>query len=57
MRGSDMAVIASGGVSRIEDVQRLAETGAEAVIVGRALYEETVDLGEALAVAGATSLR
>ena len=57
VRRSGVAVIASGGVSRLEDVRRLAETGAEAVIVGRALYEETVDLGEAIAVAGATSLR
>ena len=57
VRRSGVAVIASGGVSRLEDVRRLGETGAEAVIVGRALYEGTVDLGEAIAVAGASSLR
>ena len=56
VRRSGVAVIASGGVSRLDDIRRLAETGTEAVIVGRALYEGTVDLGGAIAAA-ATSLR
>jgi len=45
-------VIASGGVSSIEHVRRLKSIGAEAAIIGRALYEGTVDLREAMAVAG-----
>jgi phosphoribosylformimino-5-aminoimidazole carboxamide ribotide isomerase len=45
-------VIASGGVAHLEHIRRLREIGAEAVIVGRALYEGTVDLREAMALAG-----
>jgi phosphoribosylformimino-5-aminoimidazole carboxamide ribotide isomerase len=44
-------VIASGGVSSLEDIRRLRDIGAEAVIVGRALYEGTVDLEEVMAMA------
>jgi phosphoribosylformimino-5-aminoimidazole carboxamide ribotide isomerase len=47
-------VIASGGVATIDHIRRLGQIGAEGVIVGRALYEGTVDLEEALAVAGET---
>ncbi len=32
-------VIASGGVSRLEDLDALVPTGATAVVVGKALYE------------------
>ena len=45
-------VIASGGVSRLEDIRALTTTGASAVIVGRALYEGTVTLEEAIEAAG-----
>jgi phosphoribosylformimino-5-aminoimidazole carboxamide ribotide isomerase len=45
-------VIASGGVSSVDDLRRLKEAGAEAAIVGRALYEGTVDLQEAMALVG-----
>ena len=45
-------VIASGGVATLDHIRRLREIGAEAVIVGRALYEGTVDLQEAMALAG-----
>lgn len=45
-------VIASGGVASLEHIERLHEIGAEAVIVGRALYERSIDLTEALTVAG-----
>ena len=51
VENTGMSIIASGGVSRLEDVRRVVETGAEAVIVGRALYEGTVDLAEAIEVA------
>lgn len=47
-------VTASGGISTIEDVRALASLGSQVVegaIIGRALYEGTVDLEEALAVA------
>lgn len=49
-----MAVIASGGISTLEDVRavaKLAGKGVEGMIVGRAFYEDTMELAEALAVA------
>ena len=51
-------VIASGGVSRREDVSRFAELtlrrpNLEGVIVGKALYEGRVDLGELLRIRAA----
>ena len=42
-------VVASGGVSTIEQLVRLARIGCEGAIVGKALYEGTLDLPEALA--------
>jgi len=45
-------VIASGGVAELDDIRRLGECGADAVIVGKALYEERFTLPEALEVAG-----
>jgi phosphoribosylformimino-5-aminoimidazole carboxamide ribotide isomerase len=45
----DIPVIASGGVKDITDVEKLAELGVEAVVVGRSLYEGTLDLAEAIA--------
>jgi len=48
---SDMAVIASGGVGSLSDLQAVAALGCEAVIVGRALYEGRFTLGEAISAA------
>ena len=45
---SPMAVIASGGVSTIEHLQRLALIGVEGAIVGKALYTGAFDLEEAI---------
>jgi phosphoribosylformimino-5-aminoimidazole carboxamide ribotide isomerase len=42
-------VIASGGVSTVEHLRRLAKLGVEGAIVGRALYDGGLELGEALA--------
>ena len=47
-------VIAAGGVSKLEDVEALCKTDEEGVIgviTGRALYEKTLDLKEAQALA------
>jgi phosphoribosylformimino-5-aminoimidazole carboxamide ribotide isomerase len=46
-------VIACGGVSDLEDVRRLAELGLAGAAIGRAIYEQSLDLGEALRVARA----
>lgn len=48
---SPMAVIASGGVSGVEHIERLKLIGVEGAIVGKALYTGALDLGEALAAA------
>jgi phosphoribosylformimino-5-aminoimidazole carboxamide ribotide isomerase len=48
-----LAVVAAGGVSRVEDLRRLAECGVEGAIVGRALYTGDIDLREALEVVAA----
>lgn len=41
-------VVASGGVSTVEHLVRLAEIGCEGAIVGKALYESAFTLPEAL---------
>jgi phosphoribosylformimino-5-aminoimidazole carboxamide ribotide isomerase len=46
-------VIASGGVTTLDDVDRLARCGLAGCIVGRALYEGRLDLAAAIARAGA----
>jgi phosphoribosylformimino-5-aminoimidazole carboxamide ribotide isomerase len=43
-----LRVIYAGGVSAIDHLRRLATTGVEAAIVGRALYTGDIDLAEAL---------
>lgn len=48
---TDIPVIASGGVSTMDDVRMLAESGTHAAIIGRALYEGTIDLAEATEIA------
>ena len=53
-RSTSIPVIASGGVSRIEDIERLMDLendGVIGVIVGRALYTGKIDLGEAIRLA------
>lgn len=49
---SPMAVIASGGVSTVEHIKRLAFIGVEGVIIGKALYTGALDIREAIAAAG-----
>lgn len=52
-RQVSLPVIASGGVATVEDLRRLKALeadGVEGVIVGKALYEETLTVAEALAV-------
>lgn len=53
-RAIQIPVIASGGVSSLADVEALcgiAEAGVTGAIVGRALYERSLDLAEAQALA------
>jgi len=46
---SGLAVIASGGVHTLDDVIAARDANLSGVIIGRALYEGTIDLNEALA--------
>ena len=46
-----MNIVASGGVSSIEDVRRLRDLGLYGAIVGKAYYEGAIDLTEAIEVA------
>ena len=41
-RFTDIYLIASGGVSDIQDVARLEESGLQAVIIGKAIYEKRI---------------
>lgn len=47
-KGLAIPVVASGGVSTLDDLDALAPTGVEGVIVGKALYEGRFTLPEAL---------
>lgn len=49
MNASRIPIVASGGVTKLDDVKRLAELGLPACIIGRALYEGTIELADALA--------
>ncbi len=44
----DIKVIASGGITTLEDVMNLREIGVYGAIIGKALYEKRIDLMEVL---------
>jgi phosphoribosylformimino-5-aminoimidazole carboxamide ribotide isomerase len=46
-----LAVLASGGIASLEHIRRLAATGVEGAIIGRALYTGDIKLAEAIASA------
>lgn len=48
-------LLAAGGIATVEDVRRLARAGIDGAVVGRALYEDTLDVARALAVATETT--
>ena len=48
-----MQLVASGGVSSIDDVKRLAARGLYGAIIGKAYYTGAIDLKEAIAAADA----
>jgi phosphoribosylformimino-5-aminoimidazole carboxamide ribotide isomerase len=56
-RASSIPVIASGGISSLEDIRALcavADAGISGAITGRAIYEGTLDLAAAQALADAS---
>ncbi len=46
-------MVASGGVTDIDDVARLDEIDLMGVVIGRAIYEGNITLSDALTKAGA----
>jgi phosphoribosylformimino-5-aminoimidazole carboxamide ribotide isomerase len=48
-------VIASGGVASLDDIRAVRRAGLAGVVVGRALYEGTLGLADALEAAGCVS--
>lgn len=51
MKRFNMQVIASGGVSSIDDVKRLSNAGLYGAIVGKAYYTGAINIAEAVEVA------
>jgi phosphoribosylformimino-5-aminoimidazole carboxamide ribotide isomerase len=51
VKASRFPIIASGGVTTVDDIRRLKAVGVAGAIIGRALYEGTIRLEEALAAA------
>jgi phosphoribosylformimino-5-aminoimidazole carboxamide ribotide isomerase len=49
-------VIASGGISSIDDLQAVRAAGCAGAIVGRAIYEGRIDLREAVAAVGGSAI-
>lgn len=47
------ALIAAGGIATVDDLRALARVGLDGVVLGRSLYEGTIDLAEALRVMAA----
>ena len=47
----DVHLIAAGGIASLDDVRALIATGVDGAVLGRALYEGTLDLAEATALA------
>jgi phosphoribosylformimino-5-aminoimidazole carboxamide ribotide isomerase len=50
-QATDIPVIASGGVTSIDDVRQLVDAGTHAAIIGRALYEGNIALEDAVRIA------
>jgi phosphoribosylformimino-5-aminoimidazole carboxamide ribotide isomerase len=52
---TSVPVIASGGIGTIDHVRQLTDLPIAGMVIGRAIYEKTVDLNEALAAADQAS--
>lgn len=44
----DIPIVYSGGVTNLDDLSQLQQTGAKGVVIGSALYKNKIDLKEAL---------
>ncbi|MEE0944766.1 MAG: 1-(5-phosphoribosyl)-5-[(5-phosphoribosylamino)methylideneamino]imidazole-4-carboxamide isomerase [Clostridia bacterium] len=52
VENTNMDIIASGGVGSIEHIKALIPTGVEGVIVGKAIYTDSISLKEAISIGG-----
>jgi len=52
MAATDIPLVASGGVTTLDDVRQLVAMGMPACIVGRSLYDGVMSLEEVLEIAG-----
>ncbi|MBA61334.1 MAG: 1-(5-phosphoribosyl)-5-[(5-phosphoribosylamino)methylideneamino]imidazole-4-carboxamide isomerase [Planctomycetaceae bacterium] len=50
-QATSIPVIASGGVTTLEDVKKLRDAGLDGAIIGRSLYDGVINLAEAIALA------
>jgi phosphoribosylformimino-5-aminoimidazole carboxamide ribotide isomerase len=57
LKDEGAAVIVSGGISSLADLQRAAEAGLSGAIVGRAIYEGRFDLPQALRTVAPSPIR
>ena len=49
VRDTGLAILASGGIASVEHIRRLAGTGVEGMVLGRALYTGAITLPAAIA--------
>jgi len=52
INNDDFKITAAGGVTNISDIKNLKNLGIDGAIIGKALYEETLNLSQALQLAG-----
>ena len=50
-QATSIPVIASGGVTTLDDVKQLQEAGLDGAIIGRSLYDGVIDFAEAISLA------
>ena len=51
----NIPVVAAGGVTTVEDVEKFSQLGVAGVVIGRALYEGSLNLSDAIAAGRAAS--
>ena len=51
-RAVSCRIVASGGVTNLEDIRRLRDMGLYGAIIGKAYYAGTLDLAQAVKEAG-----
>jgi phosphoribosylformimino-5-aminoimidazole carboxamide ribotide isomerase len=47
---SNAKIIAAGGIGSLQDIKKLRSTGVHGVVIGKALYENKINLQDAIAI-------